>query len=65
MDIEMYFPLVNEGGLVAFHDWNHQGTYPPDGPCFPVQKAFKNLNMTPTAVKIGEIYGYGIATVQL
>jgi len=64
-DIEMYFPLINKGGLAAFHDWNHQGTYPPDGACYPVQKAFQNLGMSPTDVKIGTIGGYGIAVVQL
>jgi hypothetical protein len=65
MDIEMYFPLINKGGLAAFHDWNHQGSYPPDGVCYPVQKAFSNLGISPTDVKIGEVHGYGIATVQL
>ncbi len=66
-DIEMYFSLVNKGGLAAFHDWNHQGTYAPDGVCYPVQKAFKNLGITPTEFKIGPTVGggYGIAVVQL
>ena len=64
-DIEMYFPLINKGGLAAFHDWNHQGSYPPDGVCYPVQKAFANLGMKPSGVKIGETHGYGIATFQL
>jgi hypothetical protein len=64
-DIEMYFPLIRKGGLAAFHDWNHQGTYEPDGACYPVQKAFKNLGMTPTEVKLGSVHGYGIAVVQL
>jgi len=65
LDIEMYFPLVNKGGLAAFHDWNHQGTYPPDGACYPVQKAFQNLGISPTEVKIGTLHEYGTAIVRL
>lgn len=65
MDIEMYFPLINKGGLVAFHDWDHRGNYPPDGWCFPVQKAFENLGIQPTEVKVSRSQWYGIATVQL
>ncbi len=65
MDIEMYRPLVNKGGMIAFHDWEHQGTYAPDGVCYPVKKAFQNLGMTPTEVKIGKRCRYGTAIVQL
>lgn len=65
MDIEMYFPLVRPGGLAAFHDWSHQGTYVPDGNCHPVQLAFKNLGMVPTEVNSDGKLGYGIATYQL
>lgn len=64
-DIEMYFPLVNPGGLVAFHDWDHMGTYEPYGDCYPVRKAFENLGMVPTEVKSRPTSGYAIATYQL
>jgi len=65
MDIQMYFPLVKPGGLAAFHDWDHMGTYPPDLICYPVQRAFQTLGITATEVKITPGQGYGISTVQL
>lgn len=65
MDIEMYFPLVKPGGLIAFHDWFHQGTYAPDGDCRPVHLAFQNLGMTAADEICGSLIGYGICTVQL
>jgi hypothetical protein len=62
-DIKMYVPLVNPGGLVAFHDWDHHGTYPPDPYCAPVQEACRNLGITPEVKSIGK--GYGIAAYRV
>lgn len=75
-DIEMYMPLINSGGIIAFHDWNHMGNYPTfrdwehegpypsnmewDPPCYPVQEACKNLGLI-TEAKIDGPHAYGIA----
>jgi len=65
-DIEMYMPLIREGGILAMHDWTHQGTYEPDGDCHPVQLAWSNLKLPPPEVKISpRNLGYGIAVLRI
>ena len=51
-DIRMYVPLVNPGGLVAFHDWDHTGTYPPDSQFYTTKEACRNTGLFINEIKV-------------
>jgi hypothetical protein len=60
-DIKMYVPLVQPGGIVAFHDWDHEGTYPPDPPMKPTQVACRNTGLVIHETCVAPANWYGIA----